>query len=176
MVWGQVIDLDYYSWILLFVFYEKRSNYPKDKALDYLCFIVVDDTYHNIITIEESIILKARNKIKLNIVYRGEPIPKNATAQYLLALAICDVHLPLKEQLIMIRDLSYKLGLIKIARCFNVLQYDILLDYLNSDLDGKQYLKAFNKNEIDFTRRWIKWSLDPDKTHTYWKECNLHYK
>ena len=154
-----------------YVMYEKRSSYPQKQALDYLCFIILNDKQCKIITIEESIILKARNKLHFNIVYRGEPIPKNATASYLLALAVCDVHLPLKEQLIIIRNITRKIALRKLVQCFNILQYDIMLDYLNSNMNSVQYLKSFPRNETDFVRRWIKWSLDSTKVHKYWQEC-----
>ena len=136
-----------------------------------ICVILLPHKHCKIITIAEELLIKSRNRIKCDFRHRHEEIPIGSKANYILALGICGRHLTLDEQLLIIKKLPDKDALIKIAHCFKVLQYDILLDYLNSYFDSITYLANFTRDYEVFLRRWVLWPIKLDVIYKYWQRC-----
>jgi hypothetical protein len=59
----------------------------------------------------------------------------------------------------------------KIAYCYDVLKYGILLDYFNCKMDNIEYLLSLDIDYITFVRRWLHLPITNDLVHKYWKKC-----
>ena len=141
-----------------------------------LCFIRLSPTHCKIITIAEYLLLQVRNFSFLNEVYfRYSPAPINANASFFLAQGLCGKHLALHEQLMVItlaRSKTDKANLLRLSICFNTLQYDMIVDFLNSSLSGQEYLNNFvTAGYTAFLDRWVRWQTSLPKLKQYWKQC-----
>ena len=148
------------------------SESKKKPLEENTCFIFYKN-HCKVITINEALILKARNKIKIKDIlrYRNDEIPNDPPANYILATAVCGRHLPLHEQLYIIKHLTHKKSLLRLATCYYTLRYDIIADYLNSSLSSKEYLANFTRDYSTFVKRWLRIPIVNKFIRTYWQKC-----
>ena len=137
------------------------------------CFIELENGYYKIITIRESLLLKGRNIINPKYYYRYDPVDENTTGLFLLAQGFCNRHLHLHEQLKIIKEVTEKEDIYRIASCYYVLRYEIMLDYLNSKLLSEEYLKNFIKvySYHEFLSRWLNLKIGNKFTKDYYNKC-----
>ena len=142
------------------------------KTVEY-CFIELEDGYYKVISLGEALLLQARGKINPKYHYRYDPVDEKTPALFLLAQALCGRKLHIDEQLKVIKNITNKEDINKIASCYRALNYGVMADYINSTENSEEFIKSFKK-EYDyqtFLIIWLNLNSGNKFTKNYYDKC-----
>ena len=118
-------------------------------------------------------LLQARGKINPKYHYRYDPVDEKTPALFLLAQAFCGRELHIDEQLKVIKNITNKEDINKIASCYRALNYGVMADYINSTENSEEFIKSFKK-EYDyqtFLIIWLNLNSGNKFTKNYYDKC-----
>jgi hypothetical protein len=144
----------------------------EEKENESNCVMELSSNSYRVISIAEVLVLQARKIIKPVYIFRNDPLLENPSVNLLLATAICGRYIHIHEQLLIIREMK-KDSLLELAKCYDVLVYEVCLDYYNSKYDSKEYLDKFKKenNYTAFVSRWLNLPTKNTFSHDYFEKC-----